>query len=374
MFNGTYRNLNVLVTGHTGFKGSWLCEWLLLLGANVAGYSLAPPSQPALFEALGLGARMRDVRGDVRDPAGLALVIRESKPRLILHLAAQSLVRASYSDPVGTFDTNVLGTVNVLEAVRLAGQSCAVVIVTTDKCYENREWIHSYREEDPMGGYDPYSASKGCAEIVTASYRRSFFPSDSSVLVASARAGNVLGGGDWAQDRILPDCIRHLALGHSIPVRNKHATRPWQHVLEPLSGYLLIGGRLVAQLGLPPSERAQAQHAMCAGAFNFGPSLDSNRSVADLVQEVLKHWPGRWDDQSSPTSPHEASLLNLATDKARHLLKWKPIWSFEETVCQTVSWYRTMHANPAGSAGDLTRSQIQAYATAAGDRQVIWVR
>jgi len=194
------------------------------------------------------------------------------------------------------------------------------------------------------------------------------------VLVASARAGNVLGGGDWALDRIVPDCIRHLASGRSIPVRNKHATRPWQHVLEPLSGYLLIGGRLASQLDFPPGERAKPLHAACAGAFNFGPSLDSNRPVADLVQEVLKHWPGSWDDQSSPTAPHEASLLNLATDKARHLLQWKPVWSFEETVRQTVSWYRAMDGNRTTSAGELTRAQIQAYAAAAGERLITWVR
>lgn len=372
MYNGTYRDLDVLVTGHTGFKGSWLCEWLLLLGAKVTGYSLAPPTQPALFEALGLAGRMRDLRGDVRDATALAAVIKETRPRLVLHLAAQSLVRASYSDPAGTFSTNVMGTVNVLEAVRLAGQPCAVVIVTTDKCYENREWLHSYREEDPMGGYDPYSASKGCAELVTASYRRSFSSAGEPVLIASARAGNVLGGGDWAADRIVPDCIRNLAAGRPIPVRNKHATRPWQHVLEPLSGYLLVGSRLVAQLALSPEARAQPQHAACAGPFNFGPSLDSNRPVADLVQEVLKHWPGTWDDRSSPTAPHEASLLNLATDKARHLLQWRPVWSFEETIGQTVCWYRATAANRAASAGELTRSQIQAYAAAAAEQRVGW--
>ena len=223
-----------------------------------------------------------------------------------------------------------------------------------------------------MGGYDPYSASKGCAELVTTSYRRSFFSPGSPVLVASARAGNVLGGGDWAVDRIVPDCIRHLAANTPIPVRNKHATRPWQHVLEPLSGYLLIGSRLVEQLDLSEEGRKLPQHMACNGSFNFGPNLNSNRSVADLVQEVLRHWPGRWEDRSLVAALHEASLLNLATDKAYHWLKWKPVWSFEETVFRTVSWYRTMLINPSNSVEKLTRSQIETYGESARGLGVSW--
>lgn len=372
MFKGTYTDLRVLVTGHTGFKGSWLCEWLLLLGADVAGLSLDPPTKPALFEELGLDRRMRDLRGDVRDLERLTAVVREFKPRLVLHLAAQPIVRHSYRDPAGTFATNVMGTVNLLEAVRLAGQPCAVVVVTTDKCYENREWLQGYREDDPMGGYDPYSASKGCVELVTASFRRSFFPADLPIVVASARAGNVLGGGDWAPDRIVPDCVRSLAAGQSIPVRNKHATRPWQHVLEPLSGYLLLGSRLVGQLGLAADDRRLPQNAVCAGAFNFGPNLDSNRTVEELVKEILMHWPGQWDDRSLATAPHEAAFLNLATDKAHHVLKWRPVWPFGETIRRTIEWYRGVLTQPGASPSGLTRLQIEAYAANARDLNVPW--
>jgi len=244
-FGNIYKGKRVLLTGHTGFKGAWLAEWLLQLGAELTGYSLPAPTTPALFEQLGHESRLNHVIGDIRDLVALRGVVDRVKPEFVFHLAAQPLVRLSYSQPVETYSTNVMGTVNVLEAVRLAGQRCAVVVVTTDKCYENREWVHSYREEDPMGGYDPYSSSKGAAELVVSAYRRSYFSApDSLVRLASARAGNVIGGGDWALDRIVPDCIRSLASGATIPVRNKIATRPWQHVLEPLGGYLWLGALL----------------------------------------------------------------------------------------------------------------------------------
>lgn len=353
-FCGFYRGKRVLVTGHTGFKGAWLCEWLLSLGADVTGFSLAPATSPALFTQLGLAGRMSHRVGDVRDLASVQRLVEEAKPDLVFHLAAQSLVRLSYHQPVETYGTNVMGTVNLLEAVRLSRHTCTVVVITTDKCYENREWVHSYREEDPLGGHDPYSSSKGAAELVVSAYRRSYFSGpDSLVRLASARAGNVIGGGDWALDRIVPDCIRSLERKEAIPVRNKVATRPWQHVLEPLSGYLRLGALLV--------EGAVADRNQLCSAFNFGPALSSNRSVAELVQEILRHWPGSWSDLSDSRAVHEAKLLNLAGDKAFHHLAWRPAWDFERTIEETVRWYREAGTN----AEAFTRGQIARYTAAA---------
>jgi CDP-glucose 4,6-dehydratase len=361
IFADLYRGKRVLVTGHTGFKGAWLSEWLLGLGAEVTGFALPPPTTPSLFVQLGLASRLRHIEGDVRDLAAVRAAFAVARPDFVFHLAAQPLVRLSYDQPTETFAANVMGTANVLEAARLAAdpaRPCTVIAITTDKCYENREWVHSYREEDPMGGYDPYSASKGAAELVIASYRRSYFSApDSPVRLASARAGNVIGGGDWALDRIVPDCMRALAKGETIPVRNKVATRPWQHVLEPLSGYLWLGAALS---GLAP-DRFHYPAQSYASAFNFGPTLASNRTVAELVQEILKHWPGRWEDRSDPRAVHEAKLLNLATDKAHHLLGWRPVWSFAETIARTATWYRETEAGKVGIA-DFSRSQIAAYA------------
>jgi CDP-glucose 4,6-dehydratase len=364
-FADTYRGKRVLITGHTGFKGSWLCEWLLSLGADVTGFALAPATTPALFDQLGLSARLRHVLGDVRDLSAVRRAIDDTKPEFVFHLAAQPLVRLSYDQPVETYAVNIMGTVNVLEAVRLTRRPCIVVSITTDKCYENKEWVHSYREEDPMGGYDPYSSSKGAAELVIASYRRSyFFGPDSKVKLASARAGNVIGGGDWALDRIVPDCIRALKRAEAIPVRNKIATRPWQHVLEPLSGYLWLGACLA-------NSQLSSFGSQLASGFNFGPALFSNRTVADLVQEILKHWPGRWDDKSDPNAVHEAKLLNLATDKAYHFLNWSPVWLFAETIAQTATWYR--QADSASiDIRQLTSGQIQAYTQAARALGLRW--
>ncbi len=363
----------MLLTGHTGFKGAWLAEWLLSLGARVAGYALDPPTEPSLFVQLGLGKRLaEDGRADVREFTSLAAAVERVQPDVVFHLAAQPLVRWSYADPRGTFETNVTGSVNVLEAIRCESRRpCAVVMVTTDKCYENREWVHAYREEDPMGGHDPYSASKGCAELAVASYRRSFFADGVPVAVASARAGNVIGGGDWAADRIVPDCVRALRAGEPIPVRNKTSTRPWQHVLEPLSGYLLLGQQI---LHAQAAGNAAALRELGA-PFNFGPPLASNRTVAGLVEEILRHWPGRWLDQADPRAVHEAGRLNLTIDKAFHFLRWAPTWSFSETVAATVKWYRQAETLSDGSAegiADLTRSQIDAYAQAAQRLGISW--
>ena len=359
-----YQGKKVLVTGHTGFKGSWLAEWLLALGAEVTGLSLPPPMEPSLFEQLKLAKRLKHNIADVRDLAAVQRIVDEVKPDVVFHLAAQPLVRLSYDQPVETFATNVMGTVNILEAVRLAGRPCAVVAITTDKCYENKEWLHSYREEDPMGGYDPYSSSKGAAELVISAYRRSYFSNNSPVKLASARAGNVIGGGDWALDRIVPDCIRALQKKEVIAVRNKVATRPWQHVLEPLGGYLHLGSTLLRQA-------AAATPTVHESAFNFGPSLTSNRNVAELVQEMLKHWPGEWIDKSDPNAVHEAKLLNLATDKAFHLLNWQPVWPFAKTIEETALWYRQTFENPE-VAHDLTQKQIADYSSDAQKLGLSW--
>ena len=366
LFGGVYAGSRVFVTGHTGFKGAWLCEWLLDLGAEVTGFSLPPPTHPALFEQIGLRNRLKHIEGDIRDAAGLTRALAEARPDFVFHLAAQSLVRESYRTPVETYQTNVMGTINLLEAARRLQKACAVVCVTTDKCYENREWVYGYREEDSLGGYDPYSSSKAAAEIAIAAWRRSFFKAH-PVRVASARAGNVIGGGDWAADRIVPDCIRALQEKQGIPVRNKNATRPWQHVLEPLSGYLWL-----AALLSKPAMGHVTPEKLCS-AFNFGPGHDANRSVAELVDEVLKHWPGHWEDRGDPKAMHEANLLQLAADKAAALLGWAPVWSFGEAVGQTVSWYRAAGGRASvDPLRQMTVGHIHQYSRDAGRRMIPW--
>jgi CDP-glucose 4,6-dehydratase len=360
-FGGVYAGRKVFVTGHTGFKGSWLCEWLLQLGAEVTGYSLPPETKPALFTQLGLKSRVNHILGDIRDPSKLARALRQARPDFVFHLAAQPLVRESYAKPVETFETNLMGTVNVLEALRGFEHPCAAVLITTDKCYENREQPRGYREDDPLGGHDPYSASKATAEIAISSYRRSFFQGH-PVKPASVRAGNVIGGGDWAADRIVPDCIRALQKKLPVPVRNQVATRPWQHILEPLSGYLWLGAKL--------SRLKTGDDRLCS-AFNFGPRREANRTVRELVEEILRHWPGTWMDQSNPRAVHEAKLLHLETTKALRLLQWKPVWTFSETIAQTVVWYRATAQAPA-SARDILLRQIAAYGAAAVRQRLPW--
>jgi CDP-glucose 4,6-dehydratase len=334
------------------------------MGAVVAGYARDPQAHETLYAQLDLRNRMAlDCRGELSDADALKKLIYEFQPEIALHLAAQPLVRLSYEIPLETFATNVMGTAHLLDAVRITGKKCAIVAVTTDKCYENREWLHAYREEDPMGGHDPYSASKGAAELVISSYRNSFFPPNGPVKLASARAGNVIGGGDWALDRIVPDCIRAIRKGNSIPVRNKIATRPWQHVLEPLSGYLLLGARLAS------AHVSDRSSALCS-AFNFGPRLSSNRTVAELVAQIVSHTGGEWTDASDPAAVHEASKLNLATDKAHHLLDWKPVWAFEETIRNTASWY--MAEERGEDIPELTLSQISKYQSAASLIGIPW--
>jgi CDP-glucose 4,6-dehydratase len=332
-FRKSYNGRRIFVTGHTGFKGSWLCQWLVNLGAVVKGYALDPPSQPSLFDELQLSKQLNDVRADIRNKARLEQEITNFEPEFIFHLAAQPLVRYSYSNPVETYETNVLGTVYLLEALRQWDHPCVVVVVTTDKCYENREWCYGYREVDPMGGADPYSSSKGMAELAVSAWRRSYWQ-DSRIRLASARAGNVIGGGDWALDRILPDCIRAIQAGQPIDVRNPRATRPWQHVLDPLAGYLLLASKLDIR-----ENSASETTPLCDG-FNFGPATESCRPVRDVVETLLKHISGSWRNLQTGPSVHEAGLLHLCTDKARAVLGWRPVWDFEQSLFRTAEWYR----------------------------------
>ena len=358
-FAGAYRGKRVFVTGHTGFKGSWLVCWLRELGAEVVGYALPPETTPALFELLETGTACTSHIGDIRDLERLSTLVRNFEPQILFHLAAQPIVRRSHAEPLETFDVNVRGTATVLEAVRRSRRPCAVVVVSSDKCYENREWFHGYRESDPLGGHDPYSASKAAAEIVTASYRRSFFPPHDleahGVALASARAGNVIGGGDWSADRIVPDAMVALSAGRPVGVRNPRAVRPWQHVLEPLSGYLLLAARLANG---PVAERA----SLCE-AWNFGPLSFSNRSVADLVDGVVESWgDGAWVDRSGADAPHEAGLLALSIDKSIAQLGWRPRWSFRRAIAETVRWYQEHYrSDGAKSALPRTLDQIRAY-------------
>jgi CDP-glucose 4,6-dehydratase len=345
----------ILLTGHTGFKGAWLLLWLEQLGAEVWGYALDPEPDSNLFRQLSShlppGQRWHHRIGELADAEALAAYVNECQPELVLHLAAQPLVRRSYDDPLGTWATNVQGSLHLLEALKQLHHPCAVVMVTTDKVYENREWAYGYREPDRLGGHDPYSASKAAAEIAIASWRASFCGTaphqTPNLRIATARAGNVIGGGDWAADRIVPDAMRALAAGQPIAVRNPSATRPWQHVLEPLGGYLRLAEALATD-PQPPCE-----------AFNFGPQLESNRPVRELVNSMLRHWPGEWIDQSDPLAPHEASLLHLQIDKAHHRLGWRPRWDYATTIERTVAWYRAHHAG--ASAMDCCLADLASY-------------
>ena len=364
MFANAFHGKTVWLSGHTGFKGAWLAQWLGQLGACVTGFAQPPATTPSVFEQLSLAQKIGHEIGDVRDADAVKKSILRAQPDFVFHLAAQALVRYSYEHPLETYAVNVMGTAHVLEALRSLEKPCAAVIVTTDKCYENRERDYAYAEDDHLGGHDPYSSSKGAAEIVTSAYRRSFF-GKSPVRIASARAGNVIGGGDWARDRIVPDCIRALQRGAAIPVRNPAATRPWQHVLEPLSGYLW----LATTLAQPSLVNAEAKDVLAA--FNFGPDQEANRNVGELVGEILKSWPGNWDDKSDPHALHEAKLLMLSTAKAKKILHWQPTWKFETAIARTVEWYRGTHKNSAAAA-ELTRQQISEYETAARAAHIAW--
>jgi CDP-glucose 4,6-dehydratase len=344
-----YRGRRVLITGLTGFKGSWLGTWLTMLGAEVAGLSL-PISQKAnrLSPWLGIEEQFTCESGDIRDPQVVEAVFARRQPEIVFHLAAQALVRASYRDPAGTFATNVLGTAHVLDAARRCSSVRAVVNVTSDKCYENREWAWGYRESDPMGGHDPYSASKGCAELVAASFRRSFC-SDKGPYLGSARAGNVIGGGDWSEDRLIPDIVRGILAGEPVIIRRPESVRPWQHVLEPLSGYLMLGQRLATQ-GEP-----------FADGWNFGPTAIENYPVRRVTAEIVRHWGrGTVVEQVDPHAPHEAHTLRLDSSKAFLELGWRPRLSTSECFQWTVDWYKAW-SERLGTPWDLTRQQIEQY-------------
>ena len=354
MFKDIYKNKNVLVTGHTGFKGSWLCLWLEKLGANVSGISLPPSTTPNHWSSLSLRTSSR--LQDIRDSIGIKDAIQEIKPSIIFHLAAQPLVRSSYLDPVGTWSTNVMGTINVLEAARSVESVQAIVAVTTDKCYENKEWVWPYRETDPLGGKDPYSASKGAMELAISSYRTSFYQ-QSGLLLASARAGNVIGGGDWSEDRLIPDFLRSIQSDEILEIRQPNSTRPWQHVLDCLSGYLLLGQKLLEG------------NAIAAEAWNFGPDYEHNKKVRDILSQLQKYIPNskiKFLDQ--PPSFYESKLLQLDSSKARTFLGWSPVLNFEETIAQTSQWY----LNWLNAQCDISILELETYCSLAKERNAIW--
>jgi CDP-glucose 4,6-dehydratase len=333
----TYQDKTVLITGHTGFKGSWLALWLESIGAKVIGYSLDPPTDPSIFQATGLSDRLIDIRGDILDSHKFFKTVKKYRPEFIFHLAAQPLVRYSYKNPLETFNVNVMGTTNILESIRLSQYPTTCVCVTSDKCYENREWDYAYRENDPLGGHDPYSASKGAAEIVIASYRKSFFNSEKGnpiVALSSARAGNIVGGGDWAEDRIMPDCIRALVEEKPIMIRNPHAIRPWQFVLDPLFGYLW--------LALNMHENTNE----FSDAWNFGPYHSNVIDVQTLTEKVVKAWGnGTWQIISQKEKvPHEANYLMLDISKSKTRLGWGPVFTMDETIQKTIEWYKKYYS------------------------------
>lgn len=340
----------VLVTGHTGFKGGWLSLWLQEMGSRVVGYALDPPTTPSLFDIARVGDGMSSIIGDIRDLERLRCVITEYKPDILLHLAAQSLVRSSYADPVETYSTNVMGTVHVLEAARLLSGLRVVLNVTSDKCYENKEWHRGYRENEPIGGHDPYSSSKGCAELVTAAFRSSFFSNGNSraVALASARAGNVIGGGDWSEDRLVPDAVRAFVCSRPLRVRYPDAVRPWQHVLEPLAGYLTLCEKLWHEPG------------HYAEPWNFGPIEDGAKPVSFLVQVLAEQWGENvvWEPDNG-THPQEAHCLRLDVSKACARLGWQPRWSLDQALAKTVAWYKAWQAGQDMRA--FTLGQIDAY-------------
>ena len=333
MFNNIYKGKRVLITGHTGFKGSWLSLWLMSLGADVLGYALPPQTEPCIFNAAGLNKQMKSIYADILDTETLERAFNDFRPEFVFHLAAQPLVRRSYFEPVLTYKTNVIGTLNVLQAALKSENVKAFVNVTTDKCYENKESTIPYKEDDPMGGYDMYSSSKGCVEIMSASFRRCFLQGENTFKMATARAGNVIGGGDWAQDRLVPDCIRSLATGLKIILRNPDAIRPWQFVLEPLSGYLILGEKLAAENGRDFTQ-----------GFNFGPEKDSILTVEEIVRKLVVKWGAGEVFVRRDKRLHEAKLLLLDTDKAKKVLGWNPCYNADEAVEKTVSWYKQFYA------------------------------
>jgi CDP-glucose 4,6-dehydratase len=356
LFDDIYRNRRVLITGHTGFKGSWLALWLTELGARVHGLGLSPVSSPNHSRLLDLS--VVDHLRDIRDAATVEEVLLAAQPEIVFHLAAQSLVPESYREPLFTWSTNVMGTANVLEACRRSSGVRAIVVVTTDKCYQNKELVRGYRETDEIGGHDPYSASKAAVEVLVASYRQAYFSVEGSPLVATARAGNVIGGGDWSDDRLFPDLVRAIAHGRPLVIRSPSATRPWQHVLDALSGYLLLGQRLM--------ERRKE----FADAWNFGPDIDGHRSGEGVLQSLTEFWPGlRWQQGVQPQC-HETRLLQLDCTKANRILAWQPVWPLHQSLEKTATWYHEF----ASRGGLLSREQLKAFVSDAAGRNASWVQ
>ena len=345
MWKETYNGKRVLITGHSGFKGGWLTVWLQNLGAQICGYSLPPNTHPALFEAIQVQSGIKNVFGDILDREKLNQTFQDFQPEIVFHLAAQPLVRLSYAEPVLTYETNVIGTLNVLEAARKCGSVKGFVNVTTDKCYENKEIARGYREDEPMGGYDMYSSSKGCVEILSSSYRRSFL--QNGYALATARAGNVIGGGDWAADRLIPDCVRNIEKGLEIEIRHPMSTRPWQHVLEPLSGYLLLGHLLYTQGN---------KYAEC---FNLGPNPDSTLTVAEVTEQVVKEYGKGTLKVHKRDDLHEANLLMLDISKAARVLGWRPAYTAQQAIAETVAWYKCFYKGETMRA--FTLQQIEKY-------------
>ena len=359
----TFKNKKVLITGHTGFKGSWLSTWLSQLGANVIGISNSVPSNPSHYQYI-KKSLTHDHREDIRNFKGLSIILKNHNPDFVFHLAAQPLVRESYKDPLSTWNTNLIGTLNLLEALREMQSPCYAVFITSDKCYDNLEWTWGYRENDRLGGPDPYSASKGCAELAINSYKKSFFNSSKSIVrIASARAGNVIGGGDWAKDRIVPDCMRAWSISKSVKLRNPNSTRPWQHVLEPLSGYLALALALYSN------------NSIHGESFNFGPQSAQTHSVLDVVKEMAKYWDKvKWiEDSIDKNNLYESCLLKLNCDKALHSLNWYSCLSFHETVKLTVDWYKSFKDNPM-EIEKLSNKQIKEYINLASERGVGWAK
>ncbi|MBK69665.1 MAG: CDP-glucose 4,6-dehydratase [Legionellales bacterium] len=353
-----FKNKSILITGHTGFKGSWLANWLKILGGNVIGVSKDVPTNPSHYE-LNKKSLFNDLNVDITNPEKISSIINKLRPDYIFHLAAQPIVFESYNNPLNTFNTNIMGTANVLDALRKSNHKCVAIIITSDKSYDNVEWVYGYRETDKLGGKDPYSGSKGGAELVIKSYYESFFNnSKSNIRLAIGRAGNVIGGGDWAPHRIVPDCVRSWSKKQKPEIRNPNATRPWQHVLEPLSGYISLAKYLTNN------------DLINGEAFNFGPPSDQNYSVRDLVEEIVKHWPDiGWKDKSNKNLfPHEAGLLKLNCDKAKNLIKWKSTLNFEETSKWTADWYHAYYTRGKDEALEMTFSQIEKFMSLAKER------
>lgn len=354
LFGSVYKDKRVLITGHTGFKGSWLAMWIKELGASITGIALDPVTSPNHWDLLNL--EIDEHRVDIRDVFNLRKIVQECQPEIVFHLAAQPLVRRSYFDPLETWSTNIMGTANLLDACRQCPSIKAIVVITTDKCYENQEWIWGYRENDRLGGNDPYSASKAGSELVVASYRKSFFNYHGAPLLATARAGNVIGGGDWSEDRLIPDIVRSVERNESLVIRSPKATRPWQHVLESLSGYLLLGQKLLC------SEKIFAE------AWNFGPGPEGNQNVEKILSLMKNTWPFIKWKQADKIQPHEALILQLDSTKANQKLKWKPVWSFSEGLSETANWYKAFIEK-----GEIISSeQIQNYILRAKEAEITW--